>query len=106
MRRTVAEPVTRYDPDDEAPTRPGCEPLELYAPGASNDVTRELVTRRELLRLCVLTALLSSAAIVGFDVAELWQLGGYDGLVVAAMQNGAGVVLGMAVVTVMGWRNR
>lgn len=96
--------TTRYvfeDVDDAAPTR-RCPIPEPFASGVrhavpENDTVR-LVTRRDVTTLVLLVTAAVGALLVGFNLEELWQLGGYLGLAVSIGQNAAAIALGASVV--------
>lgn len=103
-RDTIADLRFPEDVDDEAPTHPGCLPLEITPASPGNDTRPpgaewRPITWGEIVDLFAGIAGLGALAVVAAEFEHHWQLGGYLGLWVLSSHVVPAVVVGA-----MGWR--
>lgn len=107
----TAPAETRYvfdDVDQEAVTKPGAEPVQLFPtrpplsalappkPIRVDQALASLWTPAEVRQLLTLVALLCSAVVIGFHLAHFWVIGGWIGVRSTLEQIIPGVVFGGA----------
>lgn len=87
------------DVDQEAPTKPGCEPLELWKSESSIPL-KPLPSRdwRMAHRVVLWTALALSSLVVFWDVHDMWDIGGWVGLGVALLRAAGGASVALCLV--------